>query len=102
MESHALIDRPDGRRELSAVPSRGARKSYRATRFPPETILIAFHQAPTHSLRNVADYTDKIDFNETPSRLEKDRGRFNHARVDPLCSTLHKFREGDGESHQSR
>lgn len=102
MESHALIDRPDGRRELSAVPSRGARKSYRATRFPPETILIAFHQEPTHSLRNVADYTDKIDFNETPSRLEKDRGRFNHARVDPLCSTLHKFREGDGESHQSQ
>lgn len=38
---------------------------------------------------------DKIDFNETPSRLEKDRGR-----VDPLCSTLHKFR-GGGEEKES-
>lgn len=59
-----LIDRP-----LVAEtyrPLRRAPKSYRATRFSPETFLIAPPAAPIPS-RNVADYADKIHFNETPA-----------------------------------
>lgn len=41
-------------------------KSYRATRFSPETFLIAIRPQLVRSSRNVADYDDKIDSNEPP------------------------------------
>lgn len=102
-----LIDRPLVAKTYRPF-GRWLEKSYQATRFSPGTLLIAFQPHPTHSLRNVVDYDDKIDFNETASAVGSTREKERRSRDSQVLAEFHFARHfghfprmAMGESHES-
>lgn len=74
-----------------------ARKSYRATRFSPETILTAFPSADPFLLLMPPITPIKSTLMKRLRGVgKKIAADFDHARVDPLCFTNFE-REGEGK-----